>query len=179
LINTSWEANPLGFDFRADKQTEIRAVCGGVIKRIKTASKAVGKYVEIEHSCGGKTFLGFYGHIDADPGLKEGLSVPADTLKIGTMADWGTNSHLHLSIFVGGDSEWWRNFYCRKNEYTEETLEGKPVRTFSSCTAVAPAKDQSKDYYTLLSGYGWLKKSVSYDTGVKTYLYVPRQTIIS
>ena len=178
LINTSWEANHLGFDFKADKQTEVKAVCGGIIKKIKTASKALDKYVEIEHRCGGKTFLGFYGHIDADPGLKEGSLVPADTLKIGTVADWGTNSHLHLSIFVGGDSEWWRNFYCRKNEYTEETLEGKTVRTLSSCTAVAPAKNQAKDYYTLLSGWGWLKKSVSCDTKAKAYLYVPRQTII-
>ena len=178
LINTGWDKNHLGFDFMADKGTPVSALCGGTVVRIENAknAKAVDKYVEISHTCGGQTFLAFYAHVDAASGLVQGQPVP-DTLEIGKVADWGANSHLHLAVFSGGSTAWEIYSWCRKDAYTEETLEGQTVRTLTNCTRTEPAKRDLKAYYALHSGFGWL--GPAHDQQARAYLYVPSETVIS
>ncbi len=96
--NSSYAHN--GVDYMVPVETSVHAICDGKVKIARdkiTTPKIRDRFTIIDHSgCGGfKKLFAYYGHIEAV--VKEGDDVKAGDI-IGTVADWDTNSHLHLSL---------------------------------------------------------------------------------
>lgn len=88
----------LGVDFAAAAGTPVAVVCDGtVIANNTREADIVAAVVIIEHECPLPlgTVYAYYGHVHS--ALLPGESVAAgDT--VGTIRDWGANSHLHLGL---------------------------------------------------------------------------------
>jgi murein DD-endopeptidase MepM/ murein hydrolase activator NlpD len=98
-----------GVDYPASKGSKVRAICDGTIKYLKNSNTDIwSRFVVIEHSnCGGYTTLyAYYGHINSGSGLREGSKVVGGQ-EIGTVADWGKNSHLHFGLATKLFSSGW------------------------------------------------------------------------
>ncbi|MEQ1530141.1 MAG: M23 family metallopeptidase, partial [Methylococcales bacterium] len=88
-----------GVDYAVAKKSPVYALCDGVVKKAVKGGAIASRFTVIDHSgCGGfNRLFAYYGHID--PLVKPGAPVTAGQ-KIGTVANWKANSHLHLSLNV-------------------------------------------------------------------------------
>lgn len=89
-----------GIDYGAAAGTPVYAICDGIVKiarNKKTTPNIWNRFTIIEHTdCGDSNKLvAYYGHMDAK--VKEGQRVTAGE-QIGSVGNWGSNSHLHLSL---------------------------------------------------------------------------------
>jgi murein DD-endopeptidase MepM/ murein hydrolase activator NlpD len=88
----------LGVDFAASAGTPVSAVCDGtVITNNTREADIVTAVVIVEHDCPQPpgAVYGYYGHVHS--GLLIGEAITAGST-IGTVRDWGGNSHLHLGL---------------------------------------------------------------------------------
>lgn len=101
------EKEHLGVDFAAAAGTVVAAVCDGtVISNNAVQADVVSSVVMLEHECPsplGRVF-GYYGHVYSE--LLPGDTVAAGS-SIGTVRDWGSNSHLHLGLSTRLHEEAW------------------------------------------------------------------------
>jgi hypothetical protein len=74
----------------------VRAMHSGVVKSI--VGYSTGQGVVVEHQAQSGPFVAVYGHINPSVGVGAGVS-PGQ--QIGTVTNWGGNTHLHLSIIPG------------------------------------------------------------------------------
>lgn len=111
------EGSHLGVDLMAEANSEVLAMCDGVVTFNNTANLNVfldknqtwevknnvtwHARLVIKHNCGGpfQTIYGYYGHIQSD--LKEDAIVYSGE-PVGRVIDWriaaGNNSHLHMGV---------------------------------------------------------------------------------
>ena len=100
---TSSKGAHTGIDYMASAGASVYSLCGGTIDRIRLDSEFFNQVIRIHHdssNCGpirGK--WAYYGHVSPEDGLTVGTKVSKGQ-KIGTLMDWGGNSHLHLSVSV-------------------------------------------------------------------------------
>lgn len=85
-----------GVDYLSKSGTQVRAICDGTVKYSKAPSSDIwSRFVVIEHpNCGGYSKLyAYYGHVNwnSKTAVKRG-----DV--IGSVSDWGKNSHLHFGL---------------------------------------------------------------------------------
>ena len=87
-----------GVDYPTESGTDVWAICDGIVKYARSSDIEIwNRFVVIEHpDCGGYSKLyAYYGHIDSE--LQENNHVTRGD-KIGSVADWGENSHLHFGL---------------------------------------------------------------------------------
>ena len=87
-----------GVDYLTESGTDVWAICDGIVKYARSSDIEIwNRFVVIEHpDCGGYSKLyAYYGHIDSE--LQENNHVTRGD-KIGSVADWGENSHLHFGL---------------------------------------------------------------------------------
>lgn len=93
-----------GIDIHVPAGSPVYAAESGIVRRATSTylpKKDVGEYLNarkalvIEHKHGTKTFVTSYGHVNFS--VQEGAEVKRGK-QIGTVADWGKNTHLHYSI---------------------------------------------------------------------------------
>ncbi len=110
-------------DYMVPAGTTVYAICKGKVKEAITSGEVWERFTNIDHSgnCGFNKLFAYYGHIDPivekDDPIKPGQ-------KIGEVATWKDNSHLHLAISQDKyhTSEWGyvdvgvkTNNSCKKN----------------------------------------------------------------
>jgi hypothetical protein len=98
-----------GIDYAVTAGTPVYAICDGVVKlaRTKTTTPNIwNRFTIINHSkgCGFESLWAYYGHIEATVTAGQQVSTGQ---QIGTVANWGKNSHLHLSMNSAYKSSGW------------------------------------------------------------------------
>jgi hypothetical protein len=89
-----------GVDYMAGAGSTVKAMCDGVVQIARTPQTTPNiwdRFTIIKHTnCRGSGELyGYYGHINAT--VRVGATVKRGDI-IGTVGDWGSNSHLHLGL---------------------------------------------------------------------------------
>ncbi len=96
----------LGVDLSATPGTTVYAVCDGVVVSTNAGfADLVSAVVVVEHECDeplGKVYA-YYGHVNSV--LLQSESVTAGGV-IGTVRDWGWNSHLHYGLSMQLMENW-------------------------------------------------------------------------
>ena len=97
----------LGVDFAATPGATVTAICDGtVVFNNSNQVDLVSAVVMVEHECPQPlgTVYGYYGHVHSE--LLHGETVTAGG-NIGTVRDWGGNTHLHLGLSTRLHEENW------------------------------------------------------------------------
>ena len=97
----------LGVDFAATPGAPVTAICDGtVVFNNSSQADLVSAVVMVEHECPQPlgTVYGYYGHVHSE--LLHGVTVTAGG-NIGTVRDWGGNTHLHLGLSTRLHEENW------------------------------------------------------------------------
>jgi len=87
-----------GVDVLAPVGTPVLAVVGGEITFVRTAGHRGGVVLYVD----GRQYT--YWHVTPRDGLEPGDQVRAGQ-QIGTLADWGNNTHIHYGIYLTGEDD--------------------------------------------------------------------------
>ena len=133
-----------GIDYAVLAGTPVYAICDGVVKiaRTKTTTPNIwNRFTVINHSkgCGYPSLWAYYGHIEATVSVGQRVTTGQ---KIGVIADWGSNSHLHLSLNSAYKSNGWG--YVNVGEITSKDC---------NKTSVVRRRD-------LLTNQGWIDPAI-------------------
>ena len=95
---TGNNGNHSGVDYMTNAGATVKSICDGVVKYSQPSTTDIwNRFTIIEHkNCGGRnTVFAYYGHIDSQ--VKAGSQISRGQV-IGTVANWGNNSHLHFGL---------------------------------------------------------------------------------
>lgn len=133
-----------GIDYAVAAGMPVYAICNGTVKVARTAATTPNiwnRFTIIDHSnCGGfPALFAYYGHIDAI--VKVGQKVTAGQ-QIGIVGNWGSNSHLHLSLNSAYKTTGWGYV-------------GIGESTAANCNKASVTRRR-----TLLASKGWLDPAI-------------------
>gem|GEM_PF-3369585 len=131
-------------DYAVLAGTPVYAICDGKVKVARTQATTPvidNRFTIIDHSkkCGYSSLWAYYGHIEATVMVGQAVKMGD---KIGVIADWGSNSHLHLAINSSYKSNGWG--YVNVGESTSKDCNE---------TSVVRRRD-------LLANQGWIDPAI-------------------
>lgn len=129
----------------------VRALCDGTIKLINQSTDPAQSFIKVYHpSCGGRTLHAYYGHAVKGIGYSEGSSLRKGEV-FARVQDWGSNSHLHLTLDAHPTRALERVQYVLCNFTMNAAME---VTSFSSCRAAAKGTPVTAGTALLRMGWG-------------------------